>query len=90
MLSHSAWPHRLSPSTTQIITLQHAQSSESGIEAGRVATISGSFFDEHYDTDHTDLGSEVDEKELRKELLKDVSILFNIKIYLVSVLINGE
>lgn len=79
MLSHSAWPHRLSPSATQILTLQHAQSSESGIEAGRVATISGSLFDdhEHYDTDHTDLGSEVDEKELRKELLRDVSVIFS-------------
>lgn len=73
MISHSEWPHRISPSTSRILTLHHAQSSESGIEAGRVATISGSLFDEHYETDHTDLESEGDEKDLRKELLSDVS-----------------
>lgn len=80
MLSHSAWPHRLSPSTTQFLTtnLQHAQSEESGIEPGHIATITGSFASlpehehDHYDTDHTDLGSEPDETEIRRKLLSDV------------------
>lgn len=31
-----------------------------------------------YDTDHTDLNSEFDESEVRRELLKDVSFSFNI------------
>lgn len=84
MLSHTAWPHRLSPSAaTQYLTtaaaLAHAQSEESGIEPGQIATITGSLASlpeehDHYDTDHTDLGSEEnDEAELRKELLRDVS-----------------
>lgn len=30
-----------------------------------------------YDTDHTDLNSDFDEAELRRELLKDVSIYLN-------------
>lgn len=90
MLSHSAWPHRVSPSVTNVITTGFtAQSEESGIEAGPIATITGSLsscpgndlFDsnpfgshhsEHYDTDHTDLASEPDEAELRRELLRDV------------------
>lgn len=83
MLSHSAWPHRLSPSATQYLAtattvLAHAQSEESGIEPGVIATITGSLASlpeehDHYDTDHTDLGSETDEAELRRELLRDVS-----------------
>lgn len=87
MLSHSAWPHRLSPSTTTILTrgtatLAHAQSEESGIEPGHIATITGSFVSfggqealDQYDTDHTDLGSEPDESEVRTGLLRDVSIV---------------
>lgn len=84
MLSHSQWPHRLSPSMTQQ-TLVHAQSEESGIEPGQIATITGSLNsipghdpDPIYDTDHTDLTSEPDEAEMRKELLRDVyyKILF--------------
>ncbi|XP_018318966.1 uncharacterized protein LOC108732591 isoform X2 [Agrilus planipennis] len=79
MLSHSAWPHRVSPSTTQFLTvLAHAQSEESGIEPGPIATITGSVVsfgrdlaDPIYDTDHTDLGSEPDERESRQELLRD-------------------
>ncbi|ENN73941.1 hypothetical protein D910_11454 [Dendroctonus ponderosae] len=83
MLSHSAWPHRLSPSTTTILTratttLARAQSEESGIEPGQIATITGSFISfggqealDQYDTDHTDLGSEADENEARKGLLRD-------------------
>lgn len=81
MLSHSQWPHRLSPSMTQQ-TLVHAQSEESGIEPGQIATITGSLNsipgqdpDPIYDTDHTDLTSEPDEVEMRKELLKDVSFI---------------
>lgn len=81
MLSHSAWPHRLSPSaylTAETATvLAHAQSEESGIEPGQIATITGSLAslpEEHYDTDHTDLGSETDEAEFRRELLRDVSL----------------
>lgn len=77
MLSHSAWPHRLSPSVTVAATyLAHAQSEESGIEPGHIATITGSLVSlqhDHYDTDHTDLGSDTDEVELRRELLRDVS-----------------
>lgn len=83
MLSHSAWPHRLSPSTTQILptNLSVAHSEESGIEPGHIATITGSLDsipepdlgDGVYDTDHTDLGSDVDEAEMRRELLRDVS-----------------
>ncbi|KAJ8957407.1 hypothetical protein NQ318_004887 [Aromia moschata] len=80
MLSHSAWPHRLSPSSAQFLTtsLAHAQSEESGIEPGHIATITGSFVSfqgndpDHYDTDHTDLASEPDDATLRKELLRDV------------------
>lgn len=77
MLSHSAWPHRLSPSVTVATYLAHAQSEESGIEPGQIATITGSLtsFHDHYDTDHTDLGSEADELELRRELLRDVSYI---------------
>lgn len=86
MLSHSAWPHRLSPSqqqgyltTVATSVLVHAQSEESGIEPGHIATITGSLASlpeehDHYDTDHTDLGSETDEAELRRELLRDVSV----------------
>lgn len=79
MLSHSAWPHRLSPSVTVATYLTHAQSEESGIEPGQIATITGSLLSlqedhhDHYDTDHTDLGSDTDEAELRRELLRDVS-----------------
>jgi hypothetical protein len=80
MLSHSAWPHRLSPSTTILRTsLTHAQSEESGIEPGHIATITGSLASfpdhdpDHYDTDHTDLASESDEAELRRVLLRDVN-----------------
>lgn len=78
MLSHSQWPHRLSPSITEQ-TLIHAQSEESGIEPGHIATITGSLNsldrqerDRIYDTDHTDLTSEPDETEMRRELLRDV------------------
>ncbi|KAF5289762.1 hypothetical protein FQA39_LY03679 [Lamprigera yunnana] len=81
MLSHSAWPHRMSPSTTRILgtTMSLAQSEESGIEPGQIATITGSLtsirepddIDPVYDTDHTDLGSEPDENELKRELLRD-------------------
>lgn len=88
MLSHSQWPHRLSPSLTQqtlMVHMVHAQSEESGIEPGQIATITGSLNsipghdqDPIYDTDHTDLTSEPDETEMRRELLRDVSILTNI------------
>lgn len=33
--------------------------------------------DRVYDTDHTDLNSDFDESELRRELLEDVSEYFN-------------
>lgn len=83
MLSHSAWPHRLSPSVTVATYLTHAQSEESGIEPGQIATITGSLasLHDHYDdTDHTDLGSETDELELRRELLRDVSGLTKLNV----------
>lgn len=80
MLSHSAWPHRMSPSMQFMTTnLVHAQSEESGIEPGQIATITGSFASfpnvdlDQYDTDHTDIGSEADEKETKRALLRDVS-----------------
>lgn len=80
MLSHSQWPHRLSPSMTEQTLMVRAQSEESGIEPGHIATITGSLNsipdhdpDPIYDTDHTDLTSEPDETEMRRELLKDVS-----------------
>lgn len=83
MLSHSAWPHRVSPSITQtLITVPTTQSEESGIvlEQGHIATITGSLTSfsghgiDHYDTDHTDLTSEIDETEVKREILKDVRI----------------
>ncbi|CAG4983151.1 unnamed protein product [Colias eurytheme] len=59
-------------------------SMESGIEAGVLPTVTGSLASardslgslsraaEHlYDTDHTDLGSELDEAEIRRELMHD-------------------
>lgn len=80
MLSHSAWPHRVSPSTIQNVsaTVPTTQSEESGIvvERGQIATITGSLtsfsIHEHY-TDRTDLTSEIDEVESKRELLTDVS-----------------
>ncbi|GBP18135.1 hypothetical protein EVAR_12916_1 [Eumeta japonica] len=61
-----------------------ATSMESGIEAGVVPTVTGSLASARdslgsisraaeplYDTDHTDLGSELDEAEIRRELLHD-------------------
>lgn len=95
MLSHRAWPHRLSPSTTAILTrttttLAHAQSEESGIEPGQIATITGSYVSfgqevlEQYDTDHTDLGSDTDENEVRRGLLRDVSVNFGYKRWFLS------
>jgi hypothetical protein len=63
-------------------------SMESGIEAGVLPTVTGSLASARdslgslsraaeplYDTDHTDLGSELDEAEIRRELMHDVSIL---------------
>lgn len=43
---------------------------------GSLGTISRVGMDNEpmYDTDHTDLGSDVDEAEIRRELLNDVSI----------------
>lgn len=61
-------------------------SMESGIEAGVLPTVTGSLASARdslgslsraaeplYDTDHTDLGSELDEAEIRRELMHDVS-----------------
>lgn len=60
-------------------------SMESGIEAGVLPTVTGSLASARdslgslsraaeplYDTDHTDLGSELDEAEIRRELMHDV------------------
>lgn len=62
-------------------------SMESGIEAGVLPTVTGSLASARdslgslsraaepmYDTDHTDLGSELDEAEIRRELMHDVSV----------------
>lgn len=62
-------------------------SMESGIEAGVLPTVTGSLASARdslgsisraaeplYDTDHTDLGSELDEAEIRRELMHDVSL----------------
>ncbi|KAG7302571.1 hypothetical protein JYU34_012505 [Plutella xylostella] len=59
-------------------------SMESGIEAGVLPTVTGSLAsagdslgslsraaEPMYDTDHTDLGSELDEAEIRRELMHD-------------------
>ncbi|KPI93018.1 hypothetical protein RR46_14239 [Papilio xuthus] len=59
-------------------------SMESGIEAGVLPTVTGSLAsardslgslsraaEQLYDTDHTDLGSELDEAEIRRELMHD-------------------
>lgn len=68
-------------------TLLSANTSmESGIEAGVLPTVTGSLASARdslgslsraaeplYDTDHTDLGSELDEAEIRRELMHDVS-----------------
>ena len=61
-------------------------SMDSGIEAGVLPTVTGSLASARdslgslsraaepiYDTDHTDLGSELDEAEIRRELMHDVS-----------------
>ncbi|CAG9864947.1 unnamed protein product [Phyllotreta striolata] len=78
MLSHSAWPHRVSPSMQFMTTnLIHAQSEESGIEPGQIATITGSFASfpnadlDQYDTDHTDLASDDGDVDTKKGLLRD-------------------
>ncbi|GJQ71940.1 stet [Trypoxylus dichotomus] len=73
MLSHLSWPHRLTTSTVHFVTttsLSHGPSEESGIEPGPIATITGSFVS-NPDTDHTDLVSEIDEAEIRRQLLRD-------------------
>lgn len=44
---------------------------------GSIGTTESQFADEAlYDTDHTDLNSDFDEAELRRELLKDVRRIF--------------
>lgn len=66
--------------------LSNNTSMESGIEAGVLPTVTGSLASARdslgslsraaeplYDTDHTDLGSELDEAEIRRELMHDVS-----------------
>lgn len=71
-----------------IATVLSANTSmESGIEAGVLPTVTGSLASARdslgslsraaeplYDTDHTDLGSELDEAEIRRELMHDASI----------------
>lgn len=74
------------PATTTAALLSANTSMESGIEAGVLPTVTGSLASARdslgsisraaepmYDTDHTDLGSELDEAEIRRELLHDVS-----------------
>lgn len=71
-------------STTTMLSTN--TSMESGIEAGVLPTVTGSLASARdslgslsraaepmYDTDHTDLGSELDEAEIRRELMHDVS-----------------
>ncbi|CAB3224290.1 unnamed protein product [Arctia plantaginis] len=66
-------------------------SMESGIEAGVLPTVTGSLASARdslgsisraaeplYDTDHTDLGSELDEAEIRRELMHDVRTFENL------------
>lgn len=75
------------PVTTASTLLSTNTSMESGIEAGVLPTVTGSLASARdslgslsraaepmYDTDHTDLGSELDEAEIRRELMHDVSI----------------
>lgn len=75
------------PPVTTATMLSTNTSMESGIEAGVLPTVTGSLASARdslgslsraaepmYDTDHTDLGSELDEAEIRRELMHDVSI----------------
>lgn len=74
------------PATTATLMSTNT-SMESGIEAGVLPTVTGSLASARdslgslsraaeplYDTDHTDLGSELDEAEIRRELMHDVSL----------------
>ncbi|XP_039754330.1 uncharacterized protein LOC120629455 [Pararge aegeria] len=67
-----------------VTVLSANTSMESGIEAGVLPTVTGSLASARdslgslsraaeplYDTDHTDLGSELDEAEIRRELMHD-------------------
>lgn len=81
----------LRPPVTTATTLMSTNTSmESGIEAGVLPTVTGSLASARdslgslsraaeplYDTDHTDLGSELDEAEIRRELMHDVSGSFS-------------
>lgn len=73
---------------TSSTLLSNNTSMESGIEAGVLPTVTGSLASARdslgslsraaeplYDTDHTDLGSELDEAEIRRELMHDVSLM---------------
>lgn len=77
----------LAPPVTTAPLLSTNTSMESGIEAGVLPTVTGSLASARdslgsvsraaeplYDTDHTDLGSELDEAEIRRELMHDVSM----------------
>ncbi|KOB67158.1 Stem cell tumor protein, partial [Operophtera brumata] len=72
------------PPVTTASLLSTNTSMESGIEAGVLPTVTGSLASARdslgslsraaepmYDTDHTDLGSELDEAEIRRELMHD-------------------
>ncbi|XP_063618982.1 uncharacterized protein LOC134791761 [Cydia splendana] len=74
----------LAPPVTTAPLLSTNTSMESGIEAGVLPTVTGSLASARdslgslsraaeplYDTDHTDLGSELDEAEIRRELMHD-------------------
>lgn len=78
----------LRPPVTTAAAVSTNTSMESGIEAGVLPTVTGSLASARdslgsisraaeplYDTDHTDLGSELDEAEIRRELMHDVSLL---------------
>lgn len=79
------------PVTTAATLLSTNTSMESGIEAGVLPTVTGSLASARdslgslsraaeplYDTDHTDLGSELDEAEIRRELMHDVSLYLRV------------
>lgn len=78
------WPSsfdRCSSRGTENLTGTIGSMQETTLEVEHISTIAGSLGslgshsgnDQVYDTDHTDLNSDFDESELKRDLLKDVS-----------------
>ncbi|KAL5292849.1 RHBDL3.2 family protein [Megaselia abdita] len=82
------WPSsfdRCSSRGTDNLTGTIGSMQETTLEVEHISTIAGSLGslgshsgnDQVYDTDHTDLNSDFDESELKRDLLKDVSTKSN-------------